>query len=78
MKPHYKYSWQEQYLDALSHTSAATLHTKIAAARKALDERVAELLVCKGSSAERQAVIDALFSLRFLELQMRRTQQSGL
>jgi len=75
MKPHYKYPWQQGYFDAVSDVSAVTLHLKISAARNALDERVAELLICKGADAERLAIIDALFSLHFLEMHTRHTQQ---
>jgi len=71
MKPRYKYSWQEPYLDAVSDVNAITLQWKINAARTVLDERVAELLLCKGENAERLAIIDALFSLHFLEMHTR-------
>jgi len=47
------------------------VHSKIALARAALDERIAEILTAKGNNAERQAIVDALFSLRFLELHSR-------
>jgi len=71
MKPLYKYSWQQHYFDAVSDLDSVTLQAKITAARELLDERVAELLVCKGAKAERQAIIDALFSLHFLEMHTR-------
>ena len=71
MRPRYKYSWQEQYFDVISDLSAATLQLKISSARTVLDERVAELLICKGDAAERLAIIDALFSLHFLEMHTR-------
>jgi hypothetical protein len=73
MKPRYKYSWQQAYLNAVSDVNVVALHTKISAARKVLDERVAELLMCRGGSAERLAIIDALFSLHFLEMHRRHT-----
>ena len=71
MRPHYRYSWQQHYFDAVSHLNNITLPVKISAARELLDERVAELLVCKGRNAERLAIIDALFSLHFLEMHTR-------
>ena len=68
---HYDYHWQKFYFDAVSDPRAATVHSKIALARAALDERIAEILTAKGNNAERQAIVDALFSLRFLELHSR-------
>jgi len=68
MRPQYKFSWQQQYFDAVSDLTAVTLQLKISAARSVLDERVAELLICKGHDAERLAILDALFSLRVLEM----------
>ena len=78
MKASHKYPWQSLYFDAVSHANAVTVHSKIAAAREALDERVAELLMCKRGDAERQAVIDALFSLHFLEIHTKGTEYSIL
>jgi hypothetical protein len=75
VKASHKYPWQSLYFDAVSDVNAVTVHSKIAAARKALDERVAELLVSRKGDAERQAVIDALFSLHFLEMHTRSTEQ---
>lgn len=68
MKRSYQYTWQKSYFDAVSDPSASMLHSKIAFARAALDERVAELLTSKSHDPERQAIVDALFSLHFLEL----------
>jgi len=68
MRPQHKFSWQQQYFDAMSDLTAVTLQLKISAARSVLDERVAELLICKGHDAERLAILDALFSLRVLEM----------
>lgn len=71
MKPRYKYTWQQEYFDAVSDVNAVGLQSKISVARKVLDERVAELLICRGGSAERLAIRDALFSLHFLEMHTR-------
>lgn len=68
MRTSYQYPWQKAYFDAVSDLGAVTLCSKIALARTALDERIAELLKSKRGDAERQAIVNALFSLHFLEL----------
>jgi hypothetical protein len=73
VKTSHQYPWQQLYFDAVSHPNTLAVHSKIAIARTALDERVAELLTRKRGDAERQAIVDALFSLRFLEMRTEKT-----
>lgn len=75
MKTQLKYLWQPVYLAAVSDLTARELRAKIATARSLLTTRVEELANGKNEQAERGALMHALFSLRFIELYMRRLHQ---
>lgn len=70
-----KYSWEEPFYDAISNATSPDLVCKITIARTAIDARISELLSSRGGNAERQAVIDALFSLQILEMCNRLTER---
>jgi len=75
MKTQLKYSWQPVYLAAVSDLTARELGRRIATARSVITTRAEELANGKNEQAERVALMDALFSLRFVELYMRRLHQ---
>lgn len=75
MKTQLKYSWQAVYLAAVSDLTATDLRTRIATARSVITTRAEELANGKNEQAERVALLDALFSLHFVELYMRKLHQ---
>jgi hypothetical protein len=77
MKTQFKYSWQPVYLAAVSDLTARELRAKIATARSLLTTRVEELANGKNEQGERLALMDALFSLRFIELYTRKVHHRG-
>jgi len=72
VKTQLKYSWQPVYLGAVSDLTAAALRNRIAAARSVITTRAEELANRKNAQAERLALMDALFSLRVIELYTRK------
>jgi hypothetical protein len=68
MKTELKYTWQPVYLAALSDLTATALRTRLATARCVLTTRAEQLANGKNEQAERLALMDAVFSLRFVEL----------
>jgi hypothetical protein len=75
MKTQLKYSWQPVYLAAVSDLTARELGGRIATARSVITTRAEELANGKNEQSERVALMDALFSLRFVELYMRKVRQ---
>jgi len=62
------YGWQRSYEEAVLETDRSRLPILIRAARAAIDARIAQLTHAHPASAEeRQAIADALASLRVLK-----------
>jgi hypothetical protein len=75
VKTQFKYSWQPVYLAAVSDLTARELGRRIATARSVITTRAEELANGKNEQAERVALMDALFSLRLVELYMKKLRQ---
>jgi len=56
-------AWQEPYIAAMLEMNSASVHTKIAIAQRAIHSR---MVSSKAEPEERQAILDALNALKFL------------